>query len=74
MPLAQIRWACRRGMLELDLILERYYEQRLSQAAIAERLAFESLLSCQDQDLYHWLVKREDPPAEFKDIIQTLLL
>jgi antitoxin CptB len=73
MPLAQISWACRRGMLELDLIFERYYQERLEHASLPERVSFESLLTCQDQDLYTWLVKREAPPPEFVQIVAALL-
>ncbi len=31
-PLAskKIRWKCRRGMLELDILLERFYEEKIS--------------------------------------------
>jgi antitoxin CptB len=70
---AQVRWACRRGMLELDLIFERYYDHHLSRASLQERHSFEALLCEQDQDLYTWLVKRETPPEKFLEIIRVLL-
>jgi succinate dehydrogenase flavin-adding protein (antitoxin of CptAB toxin-antitoxin module) len=73
MPHSQLLWACRRGMLELDLIFERYCQNALGQSSSTERAAFEALLSCQDQDLYDWLIKRQSSPPELSSIIEVLL-
>ena len=75
MDLARLHWAaCRRGMLELDVLFERYIKQRYEQAPKEEQEAFEHLLSCNDQDLFNWLIKREpvDEP-QFDAIVQKLL-
>ena len=48
----QLRWACRRGMLELDLILLPFFENQFSQLSQSEQQAFEALLAEPDQDLY----------------------
>ena len=54
--LPRIRWACRRGMLELDLMLLPFLEFRYSSLTVEERQAFLSLLNCNDQELYQWLL------------------
>ncbi len=60
MDLSRIHWAaCRRGMLELDVILERYVKHRYSVASPQEQQQFVALLQANDQDLFTWLVKRE---------------
>jgi antitoxin CptB len=62
-PQTRLRWQCRRGMLELDLLLQPFLEKNFPALSEQEKILFERLLSCGDQDLYDWLVRRE-PPAD----------
>ena len=49
--LNRLRWQCRRGLLELDLVLERFIE-RHGEHLQGERLAsFKTLLDYADTDL-----------------------
>ncbi len=48
---AQLRWRCRRGMRELDVLLERYLTACWPVAGAAERQAFAELLELSDPDL-----------------------
>jgi len=59
--LARLRWRCRRGMRELDVVFQRYLEQRYPQAPAAEQQAFESLVELQDPQLLAYLMGRERP-------------
>lgn len=61
---ARLRWACRRGMLELDLLLLPFLEQQYDQLTLQQQQDFQQLLSCQDQDLYQWLLGRGVPDQE----------
>ena len=54
--LARLRWQCRRGMLELDYVLERYLEHRFADADAAEQARFVRLLTAQDPELQLWLL------------------
>lgn len=54
-------WACRRGMLELDLILQPFLADRYPNLAAADQLRFQTLLACEDQDLFGWLLGHRDP-------------
>ena len=47
----KLRWRCRRGMKELDLVLTRYLDQCYPTAPEAERAAFRQVLEMQDLDL-----------------------
>ena len=58
---ARLRWQCRRGMLELDLMLESYVENEYANLSIKYKKAFHQLLSCQDQFLLEYLMGREIP-------------
>lgn len=59
--LSRLRWRCRRGMRELDVLLQRYLEERYPHAPEEERQAFEALLEIPDPQLFAYVVKRERP-------------
>ena len=50
-----LRWRCRRGMRELDVLLERYLEERYPCAPSIEQQAFEALLELPDPELHAYL-------------------
>lgn len=55
---SELKWRCRRGMLELDLFLARFVEndQGLKQLQNAELAFFYELLDFPDQELYEVLI------------------
>ena len=61
--IGRLRWACRRGMRELDVLVTRYLERDFPRASSRERDAFVRLLGLQDPDLARYLLAGE-PPAE----------
>jgi antitoxin CptB len=68
-----LRWRCRRGMRELDVLLERYLQERYPCAAAAEQQAFEALLDLPDPQLFAYLMRRETPSnPEWVDVIDKL--
>jgi antitoxin CptB len=62
--LARLRWRCRRGMRELDVMLTRYLDRVWETASSAERDAFVQLVELQDPDLFGYLVGRASPAEE----------
>lgn len=62
--LNRMRWAARRGMLELDLLLEPFVATRYALLDKADRLSFQQLMHCEDQDLFAWLMQRQPPGDE----------
>ncbi len=62
--LNRMRWAARRGMLELDLVLEPFVAVRYLQLSEADRLNFQRLMLCEDQDLFAWFMQRGQPDHE----------
>ena len=50
------RWQCRRGMLELDLLLNNFVEKRVDMLDAQQRQTFELLLSYPDQTLLDLLL------------------
>jgi antitoxin CptB len=57
----RLGWRCRRGMRELDVVLQRYLEARYSDAPVTEQAAFEALLELQDPQLFAYLTGRDSP-------------
>jgi antitoxin CptB len=57
-------WASRRGMLELDLILQPFVENVYKNLGDDDQKLFDLLLEEQDQDLFNWFLKKEDPDNE----------
>jgi antitoxin CptB len=70
----RMRWASRRGMLELDLVLEPFVMTRYARLAEGDRLRFQRLMSCEDQDLFAWFLRREQPEdEELRSIVGKVL-
>ena len=66
----KLAWHCRRGMLELDLILQRFIKTHLDLLSSQEINAFDTLLGCTDPELYAWLMGYEEPiDKELKEIV-----
>jgi antitoxin CptB len=59
--LARLRWRCRRGMLENDLILERFLDARGASLTAADVAALDLLLDYSDNDLWDILSGRIEP-------------
>lgn len=59
--LSKLRWACRRGMLELDVLLSNFLNEVFPHLSSKDKKAFEQLLTCSDPELYAWLLGQEKP-------------
>lgn len=66
----QIRWRCRRGMLELDLLLNDFVTKRYEKLDEAERSTFLRLLDYPDQTLLELLMGRMKPSD--KDVVHVV--
>ena len=53
---AQLRWRCRRGMKELDLLLGEWLERRWDGADPGKRRSFQWLLEQPDPEIAAWLI------------------
>ena len=61
-------------MLELDLLLVPFAENKLGQLAEQEIDDYERLLREEDQDIYQWLVKRQPVPDQSLQNIVDIIL
>ena len=71
--LDKIRWHCRRGLLELDLILERFNTKHLCSLNPEQIDRFKELLAFSDNDLLDLVMGRgEAPTRRYENILQLL--
>jgi antitoxin CptB len=69
----KLKWHCRRGMKELDVLLLQYLEQNYHKASKKEQQAFENLLKKSDFDLYAYLTEQKIPAnKDVQNLIKKL--
>lgn len=57
----RLLWRCRRGLKELDVLLERFARDRVPHASSEERRAFARLLDLPDPDLADYFFGHATP-------------
>ena len=69
----RLRWQCRRGMLEVDIVLQRFLERHAGRISGPTLRSFKELLELPDNDLWDVIVGRaEATPAQWHSVIQML--
>ncbi len=59
--LSKLRWRCRRGLLENDLFIERFFNERGEQITVREAQGLDALMDLSDNDLLDLLLQRKQP-------------
>jgi antitoxin CptB len=62
--LGRLKWRCRRGLLENDLFIERFFTQHGHSLTRRQAQAMESLMALADNDLLDLLLRRTEPKGE----------
>ena len=70
--LDRLRWRCRRGLLELDLALGNFLDERYAKLSVEEQGAFERLLALPDATLHAYLQGLNPPTEEFEQIVRKI--
>jgi antitoxin CptB len=71
--LNRLRWRCRRGMLENDLILTRFLDARGERISDQEVIALDRLLELSDNELWDLLAGLQEPvDAAVKPLLDAL--
>lgn len=60
----RLRWQCRRGLLELDLIFEAFLESGYEKLTSEQKEEFQTLLLSSDPDLQRWMMGKEEPEEQ----------
>jgi antitoxin CptB len=68
----RLRWRCRRGMKELDILLTRYLDERYGAAGAQEQQAFQQLLESQDPLIFAYCLGSQRPPEHLAGLIERI--
>lgn len=74
LELKKLYWQCRRGMLELDVLLMPFVQEVYPSLDAQNQERFKKLLTCEDQDLFGWFMQRSEPEdIDLKTIVRMIL-
>jgi antitoxin CptB len=68
----RIRWRCRRGLLELDLVLAAFLERGYGRLDAGQRGLFDELLEQPDNDLLDLALGRSEPEPRYRAVVELL--
>ena len=74
--LSKLRWRCRRGLLENDLLIERFFARHGSCITPRQADALQSLMDLPDNDLLDLFLRRREPEGALlrDDVTEVLAL
>ena len=59
--LSKLRWRCRRGLLENDLLIEKFFSRHQSTLTVSQAKGMGDLMELTDNDLLDLLLNRKEP-------------
>jgi succinate dehydrogenase flavin-adding protein (antitoxin of CptAB toxin-antitoxin module) len=69
----RLKWRSRRGLLELDLVFERFWKAAGDELSNADAAALERLLQLPDNDLLDLVMGRaQAPDGQLRDMVHKL--
>jgi antitoxin CptB len=74
--LSKLRWRCRRGLLENDLFIERFFRRHEETITTRQAEGLNTLMDLSDNDLLDLLLARREPQDELDrpDVREVLTL
>ena len=71
---AKLRWACRRGMLELDVLLRPFVDEAYDALSEEDKAIFQRLLTADDPDLFAWFMGHQEcKDVELNHMVNKIL-
>jgi antitoxin CptB len=72
--LSRLKWSCRRGLLENDLFIERFFARHESGITVRQARALAMLMDLSDNDLMDLLLRRTEPSGALaiEEVIELL--
>ena len=59
-----LRWRCRRGLKEMDILLQGFIEKYYDNLDSNEKKTFDELLEQADLDIMAWIMEKSVPPSD----------
>jgi len=70
---SRMKWRCRRGMKELDLLLERFIDRHSDALSAGQWPELENLLELEDDRLWDWLQNPAAPDASaYRELLEWI--
>jgi len=57
-------WRCRRGIREMDILLQRFVDKRYGDMTNKEKEIFDQLLNQPDLEIMSWIMEKSSPPTD----------
>ena len=75
--LNKLRWRCRRGLLENDLLIQRFFDRHADGLTVGQARGLHALMDLADNDLLDLLLSRKEPEdsinrMEMKEVLGML--
>ena len=59
--LSKLKWRCRRGLLENDLLIEKFFRAHEATLSVRQAKGLNDLMDLSDNDLLDLLLRRKEP-------------
>ena len=71
---SKLMWRCRRGLLENDLFIERFFKRHESTLSVQQARGLATLMDLADNDLLDLLMRRSEPTGALDqpEVVQVL--
>ncbi|WP_341906416.1 succinate dehydrogenase assembly factor 2 [Polaromonas sp. YR568] len=70
--MSKLKWRCRRGLLENDLLIERFFQRHEATLTVRQAKGLNDLMDLSDNDLLDLLLKRKEPAGLAEPAAQTV--
>ena len=75
--LSKLKWRCRRGLLENDLFIERFFAKHEARLTMRHAAALNELMDLGDNDLLDLLLRRREPQdgintSDVREVLEML--
>lgn len=75
--LSKLKWRCRRGLLENDLFIERFFQRHAAGLTVGQAQGLNQLMDLADNDLLDLLLRRKEPQddintSEVRQVLEML--
>ena len=69
---SQVKWKCRKGLRELDILLSRYFEEKYSDLTDKEKLVFLEFIELDTYEILDMLTNKSSNDIKYKNILLAL--
>ena len=69
---SQVKWKCRKGLRELDILLSKYFEEKYSHLTDEDKLVFLEFIELDTYTILDMLTNKTTEDVKYKNILLAL--